>query len=99
MLLASRYPAGQARRWLIGLAWRRQCRLAQGCRRTRNQRGGGVRAKSRVTCARTVEATCVLYALRSTVGVLTGVEGLQADNRSKTSPTPIIAIVFSVCDI
>jgi hypothetical protein len=60
----------------------------------------GVKARSRVTCAHTVEATCVLCAFRSTVGALVGVSALlQAAKRRKTSPIAMTANVFIVCDI
>jgi hypothetical protein len=65
----------------------------------RHSVGAGVRARFRVTCASTVEATSVRKGFISTVGELVGVEVPQADRKNKTSPTPMTAIVFFVCDI
>ena len=56
----------------------------------------GVRARTWVTCASTVEATSVRKGFKSMVGVLVGVDELQADRRSRHKHIPSIAIFFFV---
>jgi hypothetical protein len=49
----------------------------------------GVEARSWVTCAKTVPATCVRKGFRSRVGVLVGAAGLQPTDHSRLNITPI----------
>jgi hypothetical protein len=60
---------------------------------------GGVRASAWVTCASTVAATSVRRGFWSKVGVLVGVEGLQAANHSRTNNTPITLRDLFLCAI
>jgi hypothetical protein len=56
----------------------------------------GVRARSWVTCAYTVEATSVRNGFMSMVGVAVGVELPQADNHGRLKNAPIRTTIFSL---
>ena len=59
----------------------------------------GVKARSRVTWANTVAATCVRKGFRSRVGGLVGAAGLQAADQSRLNNTPIKLRVLFMCAI